>query len=86
MAKYRNISGGDVRGPFIPGEYAEAGEVVDLPDEQVVYGLDGEVTERLPLLHPPDVWEPVDKKAKAAVKAADKAADEAVKADDEVVS
>lgn len=70
MAKYRNISGNTVRGPFIPGDYAEAGEVVDLPDEQVVYGPDGEVTERLPLIHSPDIWEPADKKLKPAVKAA----------------
>src|SRR5881394_393199 len=62
VAKYRNISGVDIRGPFIPGEYAEAGEVVELPDEQVVYGADGEVTERLPMIHPADVWEPVDRK------------------------
>jgi hypothetical protein len=75
VAKYRNISGVDIRGPFIPGEYAEAGEVVELPDEQ---------TDGSPLVHPTDVWEPVDRKAKAAVKAADKAADDAVKADEEV--
>lgn len=61
MAKYRNISGGDVRGPFIPGEYAEAGEVVELPDEQ---------TDGSPLIHHPDIWEPVDKKAKQSAKAA----------------
>ena len=72
MAKYKNISGVTVRGPFIPGEYAEPGEVVDLPDEQTVTGENGEVAETLPLIHSEDIWEPVKKPAKPA------------KADDEV--
>lgn len=69
MAKYKNISGIAVRGPFIPGDYAEPGEVVDLPDEQVVT-VDGKEVERLPLIHSSDVWEPV-KQSKPAAKAAD---------------
>jgi hypothetical protein len=81
VTKYKNISGDTIRGPFIPAEYAEAGEVVDLPDEQLVYWPDGEVIETIPLIHPEDIWEPV-KKTKAA-KAAD---DEPAKADGEAQS
>ena len=53
MARYRNISGQTIRSDFTPDQYVEAGEIVDVPEEQA----DGS-----PLLWHPDIWEPLDKK------------------------
>ena len=59
MSKYKNISGGalDVR---VPGFecYAEAGDVIDIPDFQP----DG----TSPIIVPPDKWEPVKATKKSA--------------------
>jgi hypothetical protein len=77
VTKYENISGVTVRGPFIPGDYAEPGEVVDLPDEQTVYGPGGEILETLPLIHSEDIWKPAKRS---------KAKEEPAKADGEAQS
>ena len=70
MSNVRNISGGPLDVPLLD-RVVEDGEVVEVPDFQP--GSTDE--EPLPIVWPPDKWEPVTAKAaKAAAKAADDSA------------
>ena len=64
MSRVKNISGGALDVPLLD-RLVEDGEVVEVPDVQP--GHTGE--EPLPIVWPPDKWEPVAD-AKAAPKAA----------------
>lgn len=67
MSNVRNISGGPLDVPLLD-RVVEDGEVVEVPDFQP--GSTDE--EPLPIVWPPDKWEPVTAKAaKAAAKAGD---------------
>jgi hypothetical protein len=69
MSNVRNISGGPLDVPLLD-RVVEADEVVEVPDFQPASTDE----EPLPIVWPPDKWEPVTAKAaKAAAKAADAA-------------
>jgi len=68
MSKVRNISGGELDVPLL-GRLVADGEVVEVPDFQP-----GSTDENpLPIVWPPNRWEPVTDKpaAKASAKTAD---------------
>lgn len=70
MSKVKNISGGQLDVPLLD-RLVEADEVVDVPDFQP-----GSTDENpLPIVWPPDKWEPVTS-ARAALKASAKTADD----------
>jgi hypothetical protein len=62
MSKVKNISGGPLDVPLL-NRHVEADEVVEVPDFQPAHTED----EPLPIVWPPDKWEPVaaDKPVKA---------------------
>ena len=68
MSKVRNISGGPLDVPLLD-RLVEADETVEVPDVQPGHTDD----EPLPIVWPPDKWEPVAdaKAAKASAKTAD---------------
>jgi len=67
MSNVKNISGGPLDVPLLD-RVVEADEVVEVPDFQPGSTDD----EPLPIIWPPDKWEPVTAKAaKAAARAAD---------------
>ena len=66
MSRVKNVSGGPLDVPLLDRQ-VEADEIVDVPDFQAAHTED----DPLPIIWPPDKWEPVAEakapKSKAAV-------------------
>lgn len=58
MSKVKNISGGELDVPLLGRSVAD-GEVVEVPDFQPAHSEENP----LPIVWPPDKWEPVDEPA-----------------------
>ena len=72
MSKVKNISGGELDVPLL-GRLVADGEIVEVPDFQP--GSTDE--DPLPIVWPPDKWEPVDDGTPAALAAAPASTDDA---------
>lgn len=64
MSKVRNVSGGELDVPLL-GRSVAADEVVEVPDFQPAHNPDSQPgdPDHLPIVWPPDKWEPVTVKA-----------------------
>jgi len=72
MSLKKNISGGELDVPLL-GRSVGDGEVVEVPDFQPAHSEDNP----LPIVWPPDKWEPVDDGTPAALAAAPASTDDA---------